>query len=124
MRPLATAAVEAPGKSAVQSACAGSILSGKPVSRDRPTCSGPRQFSQPEIPAAGAARFGKERKENVQASPKALIESFIIRSRPKSTPTDREKTAPVPATIIQHGKDCNRIIPIRIILDTAHFCHG
>src|SRR5688500_6650444 len=51
-RPSATAAVEAPGKFAVQSGWAGSIFSGRPVSREDPFCSGPRQFSHPETVAA------------------------------------------------------------------------
>ena len=50
-RPSATAAVEAPGKLAVQRGCAGSTLSGRPVSREAPLCSGPRQLSQPETAA-------------------------------------------------------------------------
>src|SRR5688572_3780690 len=46
-----------PGKSTVQSAAFASILSGKPVSRETPVCSGPRQSSHPCTPFAGAGGF-------------------------------------------------------------------
>src|SRR5260221_3310903 len=57
-RPLATTGVDCPGKSAIQSGCCGSTVSGKPVSSEVPFCCGPRQLNQPWT---GSARRGEAR---------------------------------------------------------------
>src|SRR5687767_11023681 len=114
-RPSATAAVEDPGKSAVHSGCAASILSGNPVSRETPSCSGPRQFSQPETAASLAV---EKKKSEVTKAPTVRNESIITVQFPTA---QGAKPAPAPQTLssarnmIHPGKDCNRIIPIRII---------
>src|ERR1043165_2307973 len=97
--PLAITGVDWPGKSALHSGLAGSILSGRPFSLEEPFWFGPRQVSQPLTGAPGAASANAaKRVERIEIF-MDVKNRFLVADR--NIPTRR--------------KDCNIIILTRII---------
>src|SRR2546426_907644 len=73
--------VEAPGKSAVQSAALTSTLSGRPVSVDVPFWSGPRQLSQPRAVPARTSGLLRQQPAASNVSDPRRGKGFIVAFR-------------------------------------------